>query len=56
MRKIVAVVNGVTLYQTQLDIFIIEYGDDIKQSTSPQRAVNLFVECVRHSLLKELME
>lgn len=54
-RKIISKTNGVTLYKTKLDIFIIEYGNDIRQTTSINRAVSMYVECIRDSLLKELL-
>lgn len=53
-RKTIAQTNNVTLYQTKLNIFIIQYGDDIKQTTDPHKAASLFIQAVRFAILKEL--
>jgi hypothetical protein len=54
MRKLIAETKGVSLYQTPLNIFIIVYDEDVKQTTDAHKAVSLFVQCVRHALLKDL--
>ena len=55
-RKTIAQTNNVTLYQTQLDIFVIQYGNDIKQTTDIHKALSLFTQAVRFAILKELTQ